>query len=297
MTSDGPIFSIVLPTYNRSMFVGSAIRSVLEQTFREFELIIVDDGSTDDTAEIVEAFKDSRIRYHYKENEERSIARNFGIAKSSGTYVNFLDSDDLFYPHHLETAYQHLVHMRFPELLHLDYEFRRSSGETVPMPFGSEMDINRRLIFSNPLNPASFFIRRDILQDVSFIFHREATFSEDWCLWLRLAARFPVHRVNCVSSIVQEHPQRSLNTIDPNKLERSLLLVIEDLQKDPMFMDYYRSCFAAFLCECYSLIALHFAHVDKGKSIRYFSLSAKVYPRFVVRRRFWAILKNLIFGN
>jgi len=96
-----PFFSIILPTFNRASYLEKAIGSVLSQTFEDFELIIVDDGSTDNTRTVVENWQDDRLNYFFKQNEERSIARNFGIARAHGRYVNFLDSDDYFYPHHL----------------------------------------------------------------------------------------------------------------------------------------------------------------------------------------------------
>lgn len=89
-----PLFSVVIPTYNRANLVTRAIRSVLGQSFRDFELTIVDDGSTDDTRDRVLAMDDSRLHYHFQENRGRSTARNAGTEHASGVYVAFLDSDD-----------------------------------------------------------------------------------------------------------------------------------------------------------------------------------------------------------
>ena len=100
-----PFFSIIIPTYNRANLISISIESVLKQTFTDFELIIVDDGSTDNTSEVVGNYTDNRIFYYKKVNEERGAARNYGIKKSCGEYVNFLDSDDFFDANHLEVAY------------------------------------------------------------------------------------------------------------------------------------------------------------------------------------------------
>ncbi|MBR3979855.1 MAG: glycosyltransferase family 2 protein [Bacteroidales bacterium] len=89
-------FSIIIPTYNRAAFLPKAIESVLNQTYTDWELIIVDDGSTDNTKDVVSQYSDSRITYIYQENAERSVARNNGIAHSVGEYVLFLDSDDYY---------------------------------------------------------------------------------------------------------------------------------------------------------------------------------------------------------
>jgi glycosyltransferase involved in cell wall biosynthesis len=97
-----PIFSVVIPTYNRGHLLIRAIQSVLRQTFHDFELIIVDDGSTDETKKIVETFRDPRIRYFYQNNKDRSAARNAGAVLALGKYLTFLDSDDEVTPEWLE---------------------------------------------------------------------------------------------------------------------------------------------------------------------------------------------------
>jgi len=89
-----PKISVIIPTYNRAHTITKAINSVLNQTFKDFELIVVDDGSTDDTKSIIGVFEDSRIRYVWQENQERSAARNTGLRLSQGKYISFLDSDD-----------------------------------------------------------------------------------------------------------------------------------------------------------------------------------------------------------
>jgi glycosyltransferase involved in cell wall biosynthesis len=97
-----PFFSIIIATYNRDKFIATAIQSVLDQTFTNWELIIIDDGSTDKSKEIIESFKDDRIKYYYQKNQERSIARNNGIKRATGEYICFLDSDDYYLPNHLQ---------------------------------------------------------------------------------------------------------------------------------------------------------------------------------------------------
>jgi glycosyltransferase involved in cell wall biosynthesis len=102
MTS-GPLFSVIIPTFNRADLLLDAVTSVLEQTFRDFEIVVVDDGSTDETRSLLRPY-DDRIRYFYQENAGVSAARNRGIAESRGKYLAFLDSDDLFAPRMLEEA-------------------------------------------------------------------------------------------------------------------------------------------------------------------------------------------------
>src|SRR5687768_2380273 len=118
MTGNDLLFSVIIPTYNRADRIGAAIDSVLKQTYTNFEIIVVDDGSTDNTDEVVAEFTDPRIRYYKKKNEERNIARNFGVSQSKGAYVNFLDSDDTVFDHHLEEAKQLITKLNKPEFVY-----------------------------------------------------------------------------------------------------------------------------------------------------------------------------------
>lgn len=104
-----PIVSVVIPTYNRAGEILRCINSVLQQTFKCFELIIVDDGSQDDTRKVVAAIKDDRIRYIYKENGGVSSARNYGLDASGCEFVAFLDSDDEWEPQFLELCHKALI--------------------------------------------------------------------------------------------------------------------------------------------------------------------------------------------
>jgi len=98
-----PTVSVIIPTYNRAHLVGRAIRSVLNQTYQDFELIVVDDGSTDNTEEVIRSFDDDRIRYiRHDQNKGGAAARNTGIKAARGEYIAFLDSDDESLPENLE---------------------------------------------------------------------------------------------------------------------------------------------------------------------------------------------------
>lgn len=99
---------MIITTYNRSKLLAKAIDSVLKQSYSDFEIIVVDDGSTDDTAQTVEEFTDSRIKYFYKNNGGQSSAENYGLAKAEGDFISFLDSDDIWLPKHLETMLKSL---------------------------------------------------------------------------------------------------------------------------------------------------------------------------------------------
>ena len=102
------LFSIIIPTYNRANLIGKAIDSVLAQTYHNWELIIIDDGSTDNTRDVVRSYNDNRIKYFYQENRGRSAARNYGIDISKGDYISFLDDDDYYLENFLEEFF-HII--------------------------------------------------------------------------------------------------------------------------------------------------------------------------------------------
>src|SRR5437764_8362427 len=101
MQQNKPFISVVVPSYNRADLIGKTLRSLQQQEYDQYEIIVIDDGSTDNTEEVVKAIGDQRISYIKKGNAERAAARNFGARIAKGEYVNFFDSDDLALPNHL----------------------------------------------------------------------------------------------------------------------------------------------------------------------------------------------------
>ncbi|MBT8256619.1 MAG: glycosyltransferase family 2 protein, partial [Bacteroidia bacterium] len=99
------MFSVVIPLYNKEAFISTTIRSVLDQSFQDFELLVIDDGSTDDSHKIVQEFNDSRIRLKSIKNSGVSVARNFGVEKSKYDWIAFLDADDYWTSGFLETLW------------------------------------------------------------------------------------------------------------------------------------------------------------------------------------------------
>lgn len=106
---DTPFFSIIIPTYNRADKLDIPIKSLLNQQFKNWELIIINDGSTDDTNILIQAYSSNKIHYFYQQHQGRSAARNLGISKARGTYICFQDSDDEYLPNHLQTLYEAIL--------------------------------------------------------------------------------------------------------------------------------------------------------------------------------------------
>ena len=125
-----PKVSVIIPVYNCERFIGAAIESVLHQTFKDYELIVVDDGSTDKTSKFVDTYKD-RLKYLTQSNSGQASARNLGFRCSSGEYLAFLDADDLWYPNMLETEVMALDENPKSGLVYSDLDIIDENGKVV----------------------------------------------------------------------------------------------------------------------------------------------------------------------
>ncbi len=294
-----PLFSIIIPTYNRANFIRRAISSVLNQTFQNFEIIVVDDGSTDNTREIVSLIDNIKILYFHKVNEERSIARNYGITKSTGEYISFLDSDDVLYMNHLEIANNNIQRLKNPEILHLDYEFRDESGKVISRGAKLPDLLNDHLLGNSQIGVLGVFIRRDIAMLHPFLAYRRAIVGEDLYLWLVLASRYPFHHVSKVTSVIELHEGRSLNIRDGLKFLKSTLLIIKNLSKDDEFIKYYsRSRANYFFAKNLIQVALIYAEQAQHKwACKLLSTGVNYSWRIIFNRTFLATIRALLFKS
>ena len=230
-TQTAPTFSVVVPAYNAASTIGAAIESVLAQTRDDFELLVVDDGSTDDTAARIQPYlRDQRIRLIAQPNRGQASARNSAIATASGEYVSLLDSDDLWLPQYLDLMGGRLdehpsAAVAYTDAWVLDDQTRRVARTTVLTPWHPP---------AAPTDPAAFFrallefgnfvfvgatIRRAVFDDVG-LFRLGVEGSEDYELWLRIASRgYGFVRVDSPLAIYRRSPGQW--TSDPGAIERS----------------------------------------------------------------------------
>ena len=190
-----PFFSIVIPTYNRAHLIKSTIESVQAQTYLNWELLLVDDGSKDSTKEVVEEINDARIKYIYQTNAERSAARNNGVNNATGKYVCFLDSDDLYLPMHLETLYQQIVKSNEPVcLLFTNCKHLLDTGDLNEAPLVTIAGVDPRIYFlKHSVIPARICIHRSILNEYKF--RTDIVIVEDSVLWISIAQKYPVLQI------------------------------------------------------------------------------------------------------
>lgn len=292
---NSPFFSIVIPTYNRADFIEQTVRSVLRQTFADFEVIVVDDGSTDETASVVRSIDDERVTYQPKANEERAVARNTGTKLAKGKYVTFFDSDDLMYEDHLADAIEVIGRYGEPEFFHLGYEFvDAESGEKQKVDYLPEI-ANHRLIEGNHLSCRGVFLRRDIAETHPFNPVRDLSGTEDYELWLRLASRYPLYCDNRVTSAIVQHDARSVMNTDRDKLVRRISILEESLLSDSAFVDSFRDRIPAFKANNRIYIALHLAlsKSDRFGAISFLFRSISHSPQALRNRAFYGTIKRL----
>src|SRR5687767_6071987 len=121
MSSNEPFITVVVPTYNRADLIADTIKSLLAQEYQNYEILVIDDGSTDNTEQVVNALKADKVSYIKKGNAERAAARNYGASLAKGEYVNFFDSDDIALPNHLSEAANMISLNKHSQWFHLGY--------------------------------------------------------------------------------------------------------------------------------------------------------------------------------
>lgn len=295
MISGSPVFSIVIPTYNRAHLIGKTLESVLKQVFQDFEVLVIDDGSKDNTEEVVKKIADSRLRYFKKENGERGAARNYGADRATGVYINFFDSDDLLYPNHLLMASQLMSELDRPEFFHLGYDYKLEDGTVLKKINDFDDHINRTLLFDNRLSCNGVFLRKDIAMEFKFEEDRTLASSEDWELWIRLISRFKLPYSNEITSSVINHDHRSLRTIPAERVMLRDLLFIEKLKQDSIVMANYGSSFNRFVAERYTFFMLSYAEQHQRAMVWKWGMRAfQILPSILMSRRFLASIKNSI---
>lgn len=205
-----PFFSIVLPTYNRGRFLKAALNSVLGQSYADWELIVVDDGSTDNTKEIIASFKDDRIKYIYQSNAERSAARNNGVASSIGKWVCFLDSDDEYLNTHLSTLFSFISAKNIEYGMLFTGHLIRQGGELVKHPLIDDKSGNvLKEIWTKFILMNSVCVSREIIEQNKF--NEDFRIWEDTHLWLRIAQKYPIYQIPEYTCIQNVHDQNSVS--------------------------------------------------------------------------------------
>ncbi|MEK7254207.1 MAG: glycosyltransferase family A protein [Bacteroidota bacterium] len=186
---DKPLISIILPTFNRAAHLQPCIESVVNQTFPSWELLVIDDGSTDHTFQVVDAFlqADRRIRYCKHQNRKQMLSRNVGIQLSLGEYLTFLDSDDAYAPNHLETCLHFMQTHPKIDLMHCGIKLEEDVWFADYYQSGQLIHLKDCVITPGFFGKREVFFALEGFQNLSY--------GEDTDLWERAGKRFNVQKI------------------------------------------------------------------------------------------------------
>jgi glycosyltransferase involved in cell wall biosynthesis len=223
-----PQVSVVIPAYNAMNYLPITLESVLRQTFTDFEVLIIDDGSSDQTAQWAEQLVDQRVRLISQTNQGVAIARNTGIAQAQGEYIAFLDADDLWAPTKLAKQVQCLRERPEVGLVHTWMAIIDQQGQPTGRIVTSDAEgkVWQQLAERNNVYNSSVMVRRSCFERVgNFAPDRQLHPVEDWDMWIRIATQYPFALIREPLLLYRQHATNSSKNWQA--MERAFHLVIE----------------------------------------------------------------------
>lgn len=292
-----PFFSVIIPTYNRAHLIGRTVTTILKQPFPEFEVIVVDDGSLDNTSEVIQNIKDRRLYYVRTSNGERGRARNIGASLAKGKYINFFDSDDVFLLQ-FSKLYSFIIENNFPPVIYGRLEIKNLEKGHISSPNKPYDDFTKNLLFDNFLACGSVFSKRKIIQKYPFNEERKLSSAEDWELWLRIHTEYKFIKFDEVFFRIVEHSQRSLASLTAKKIEQRDVFFAKLINSSAAIQEKYgKRAINLFSADRYTFIALvYLLEGDKRSGFKFWFKSFVTSIEVTKRRRFWAVLKKFILA-
>jgi glycosyltransferase involved in cell wall biosynthesis len=192
-----PLISVIIPTYNSAKYLPETLESVLKQTFKDFEIIVVDDGSSDHTPDVIKPYLD-RVKYVQKSNGGPASARNLGLTHAKGEFVAFLDADDIWNSKKLEQQIKIMQSMPEVGIVHTGVQVIDADGQEVLLNHKDRKDSKTYsfmdLFNKNKIATSSVLVRAECFKKVgAFDENPEIISLEDYDLWLRIAAQYKIY--------------------------------------------------------------------------------------------------------
>jgi glycosyltransferase involved in cell wall biosynthesis len=192
-----PFFSVIIPVYNKEKFIHKTLQSVLDQTHSDYELIIINDGSTDNSEKVIASFKDSRISCFSQKNAGVANARNAGLSRAKGEFICFLDADDYWYPTFLESIFYYIKQHPSEKVFctAIEIEFQNSILKAA-YSFKKTGDFERLNYFDASqketiLTSSSVTIHKDAINEIG-VFDEKLAITEDTDYWIRLGLKYEI---------------------------------------------------------------------------------------------------------
>jgi glycosyltransferase involved in cell wall biosynthesis len=230
-----PLVSVITATYNMANFIDVAINSVLNQTYKNIQYIIIDDGSTDNTAEIANKYRnDPRLEYHYQKNQGQTIAKNNGIVLSKGEYICFLDADNMWKLDKLEK--QISVFSKLPPKYKIVYTHQLyidGNGNSIQTPNIKRYSgkISDKLLFENFVTFNTAMIKRECFEDLG-TFDEKLPRSIDYELWLRFSTHYEFYYLPEVTTYYRLW-EGQMSQDKAKRLKYALMIMDNFINKNP----------------------------------------------------------------
>jgi glycosyltransferase involved in cell wall biosynthesis len=276
-----PKISVIVPTYNREDMIGGCIEAILAQTMNDFEIIVVSDGSTDNTKEVVEKYHDPRLLFFEKENGGQASARNLGINKSRGKYISLCDDDDRLYPDHLMILNNVLDNQEDVGLAYSDaiWIYKDKSREPE-VKYSQDFD-KKSLENYNYIIPQTVMFRKSCLKNTD-LFNEAPGFRnglEDWEFFLRLSDNYVFSHIKKVTTEYTVHDGNSFHAGSGYDYNRAFFLVRTQrfqylISKfGPLIFDHVDHMYPFDLVHCY---------INNGKAEESLDVALKLYSLFKI---------------
>lgn len=290
--TDKPLISVIIPSYNNAQYVVAAVQSALAQTYSPVEVIVVDDGSTDDTRARLAAW-DGRVRYDYQANGGVSKARNRGIAHARGDLIAFLDADDQWLPEKLNKQWECLAASPDAALVHTDtFQWNDTTGERVRVACHRERfsgSCYTEFFRHNRINTSSVMVTRRCLERTGVFDEAiRGPSAEDMDLWLRIARDHQIAYVNEPLVLYRHHA--GMGTLNQHRMTEDEFYVLDKaLTTDPaLWTALGRDNVRRQMSEL--AFSAGYANVDAGnlaRGRRYFRCALRYAPASLKARAFW----------
>jgi glycosyltransferase involved in cell wall biosynthesis len=258
-----PKVTVITPVYNGEIYIEGAIASLLAQSFQNWELVIVDDGSTDSTPQILNRYTDGRIRVIRQENSGEASARNVGLRHATGEYVAFLDADDLYFPNALEDLSSFLDSYQQYDVVYSDGQICDDQGQSLMLlnEIRSGVytgNILEKLVLSSSIItvPVCTMVRRSKILEHSVEFDRNLIIGPDWDFWIQLAVHAGFGYLDKITCKYRIHNTNITKRVDLKKRRRDLTFGSLKVMNSAWFNDLSPSTREFFFVELLGKLAL-----------------------------------------
>lgn len=271
--------SVVIPAYNSMKYLPETLESVLRQTFTDFEVLIIDDGSSDNIMQWASGLTEPRLKLISQENQGVSVARNTGITQARGEYIAFLDSDDLWEPTKLEKQVICLDDHPTVGLVHTWMVLVDKQGKSTGrvMPSQAEGDVWKQLTEKNTIACSSVMVRRCCFETTG-VFDRNLRFAEDWDMWIRIASCYPFAVIKEPLYYYRQLP----NSLSKNRevmLEAFQLVIEKTFNLVPPELQYLKNHSYGYAYLCLAWKSLQSKDKDPNLAIKFQQKSLDFYPQ------------------